>query len=88
MQILPAKHWTEVRNPYGQIRGRIEGDEGGSNPIGRITVSTNSDPSELLRLSHQPKSIHGLAHGPRHICIKGMPCLASVEKDILNLTES
>jgi hypothetical protein len=47
MQILTADHQTEVREPYGRVRGRIEGTEGDGNPIGRPTVSANTDPSEL-----------------------------------------
>jgi hypothetical protein len=45
MQI--PNHWTEVRNPYGEIRGRIAGAEGYSDFIGRLVVSTNMDPWEL-----------------------------------------
>ena len=37
---------TEVREPYGRVRGRTEGAEGDGNPIGRI-VSTNPDSWEL-----------------------------------------
>ena len=37
---------TEIGNPYGRVRERTEGTEGGGNPIGR-TVSTNPNPSEL-----------------------------------------
>jgi hypothetical protein len=47
MQISTAKHWTEVGDPCGRVRGRIEGTEGDGNPIGRPTVSTNLDPWEL-----------------------------------------
>jgi hypothetical protein len=47
MQILTAIHWTEVGEPYGRVRGRIEGAEGDGNPIGRKTSSTNPEPSEL-----------------------------------------
>ena len=47
MQILTANHWTEVKGPYGRVRGRIEGEEGDGNPIGRPTLSTNLDPQEL-----------------------------------------
>jgi hypothetical protein len=47
MQILTAKHWTEVWDPYGRDRGRIEGAEGDGNHIGRPTVSSNLDPWEL-----------------------------------------
>ena len=43
MQVLTANHWTEVGDPYGTVRGRIEGAEGDGNPIGRPTVLTNLD---------------------------------------------
>ena len=42
-----AKHWPEVGDPYGRVRGRIEGAEGDFNPIGRPRVSTNLVPWEL-----------------------------------------
>jgi hypothetical protein len=38
MQILTAKHWTEVRELYRSIRGRIEGAEGDGNPIEKPSV--------------------------------------------------
>jgi hypothetical protein len=47
MQILTAKHCTEVEDPYGKVSGRIEGAKGDHNPIGRTKVSTNLDPWEL-----------------------------------------
>jgi hypothetical protein len=28
LQILTVKHWTEVGDPYGRVRGRLEGTEG------------------------------------------------------------
>jgi hypothetical protein len=34
------KHWMVVGNPYGRVRGRIEGN---GNPTGRPNVSTNLD---------------------------------------------
>jgi hypothetical protein len=37
MQIPTAKHWTEFRDTYGRVAGRIEGPEGDGNPIGRTT---------------------------------------------------
>jgi hypothetical protein len=37
MQILRAKHWTEARDLYGRLRGRIEGAEGDGRPLGKIT---------------------------------------------------
>ena len=60
MQILTANHWTEVRDPYGRVRGRIEGAEGDGNPIGRPTVSTNLDPWELPE-TEPPTKEHTLA---------------------------
>ena len=47
MQILTADHQTEVREPYGRVRGRIEGTEQDGNPTGKPTVSTNLDSWEL-----------------------------------------
>jgi hypothetical protein len=47
MQILTAYHWIVVRDPYGRVRGRMEGAEQDCNPIGRTKVSTNLDPSAL-----------------------------------------
>jgi hypothetical protein len=48
MQIFAFNYWTEVRSPYGRVRGKIEGAGGKGNPIGRTTISTNLDFSELL----------------------------------------
>jgi hypothetical protein len=41
MQIPTAKHWTDVGDPHGRVKGRIEGTEGDGNPIGRPTMSPN-----------------------------------------------
>ena len=49
MQIPTANHWTEVRDPYGRVRGRIEEAEGDGNPIGRTTVSSYLDTWEAPR---------------------------------------
>jgi hypothetical protein len=40
--MLASNHWTEVEviRLYEGIRGRIEGAEGESDPIGRSEVST------------------------------------------------
>jgi len=62
MPTLTAKHWTEVGDPHGRVRGRIEGTEGDGNPIGRPTVSTNPDSWELPE-TNSP-TIHGQT-GPR-----------------------
>ena len=53
MQILTAKHWIEVRDPYGRVGGRIEGAEGDGNPIGRPAISIKLDPWELLETKPQ-----------------------------------
>ena len=63
MQILTANHWTEVRDPNGRVRGRIEGAEGDGNPIGRPTVSKNSDPCELQAINHRAYMGLSVAHG-------------------------
>jgi hypothetical protein len=45
MQILTPNHWTEVGNPCGSIRERLEEAEEESNCIGRpAAVSTNLNP--------------------------------------------
>jgi hypothetical protein len=36
--MLTANHWTEVKDAYGRLRGRIGGAEWDGNPIGRTTV--------------------------------------------------
>jgi hypothetical protein len=41
MKILAPKHWTEVREPYGSIRGKIEKAEWEVDPAGTPAVSTN-----------------------------------------------
>lgn len=47
MHMLRAKHWIEVMSPYGRVRRRTEGTEGYCKPMGRTTVSTNWDSSEI-----------------------------------------
>jgi hypothetical protein len=47
MQILTANHWTLVGNPYGRVRGRIDGAERFNNPIGRPSFSINPSYREL-----------------------------------------
>ena len=63
MQILTGKHWLELRDPDGRVRGRTKGAEGGGNPIGRTIVSTNYTHQCSQGPTHQPKSIHGLVPG-------------------------
>jgi hypothetical protein len=57
MQILIANYWTDVRNSYGRVSGRIKGAEGNGHPMGRTTVSANLDPSEILE-SKPPMKEH------------------------------
>ena len=79
MQILTANHWIEISNQYGRVRGRTERVEGDYNPIRRKTMSINSDPSELPKTKpREPRSIHGLVHGPRNRCMSALPYMASV----------
>jgi len=56
MQIFRVKRWTEFRDPYGRVRGRIKGAEEDDNPIERI-LSTNLDPS-VLSESKPPTNEH------------------------------
>ena len=81
MQILIAKHWTEVRDPYGRVRGRIEGAEGDGNPIGRPTVSTNLDPWELPETEPPTKEHTQAGLRPWGICSRRLPSLASEGED-------
>jgi hypothetical protein len=46
--MLTAKYWTELTVPNGGVRERVKGAEGGCNPIGRITISTNLTPPPEL----------------------------------------
>jgi hypothetical protein len=47
MQIPTDKHWTEVRDSFERVRGKIEGSQGDGNPTGRPTVSPYLDLWEL-----------------------------------------
>jgi len=62
--MLAANHQTENRTPFRGIRGRIERDEGASNPI-RTTMLTNQS---FQGLNHYPKTIHGLTQSSN--CIR------------------
>jgi hypothetical protein len=66
---------TEVGDPYGRVRGKTERtEEDGNNLIGKTTVSSNLDSSELLETKSPTKE---LVHDPWHIC-RQLPCLPSV----------
>ena len=79
MQIVTDNDWIEDEDPYGRVGGRIEGAEREHNSKGKPTISTNPDSSELPETKPLTK---GLVHGPWHICSRGLPCLASVGKDV------
>jgi hypothetical protein len=53
MQILTVNHWTEVTEPYGRVRERVEGAERDGNPLGRPPISTTWTPQSSQGLSHQ-----------------------------------
>jgi hypothetical protein len=55
-------------------------------PIGWPTGSSILGNSQ--RLSHQPKSTHGLVQGSRNICSKRLPCQTSVGDDVPNPEET
>jgi hypothetical protein len=75
-------------DPYGRVSGRFGGPQGDGNPTGRPAVSTNLNPWQLPETKLTPKSIHGLVQGPRHLCSRGLPCLASVGQDAPNSAEA
>jgi hypothetical protein len=62
-QILTPNHWTEVRDPEGWIRGRIEKAERESDPIRIPAVSSNPYPRELTETELPTSSIHGPVQG-------------------------
>ena len=64
MQILKGKHWTEVRDPFGRVRGRTEGTKRDGNTVGRATVSNNLDPSELPETKSSTKVHTGVVRAP------------------------
>ena len=77
MQMLTANHWTDPKDSYRRLTEMTEGAKGDCITIQRTTVVTNWTPQNSQGLSHQPKSIHALVHGPRYVCTRVL-CLASV----------
>jgi hypothetical protein len=59
MQILTVKHWTEVFDPYGRVKGRTKGTEGIAILQKDQQCQLTWTPRSSQRLSHQPKSIEG-----------------------------
>jgi hypothetical protein len=81
-QILTPNHWTEVRDPYGWTKRKIEEAEGESIPIGRPEVSTYPGPKEL------PETEPGAQTDPKHKYSRGLPGQALVVEDVLNPGET
>jgi hypothetical protein len=63
-------------DPYGRVRGRIEGAEGDGNPIGRPKVSARSS----QRLSPKQKSMHVLFHDPHTYVVEDCLVCSQWEK--------
>jgi hypothetical protein len=78
MQILTDNYWTEIRNPYAIVRERIEGTEGGGNPIAKPKVSTNPDPSELLGIKPPTKE-----HTWAGLCLVPAPFATDIAENCL-----
>jgi hypothetical protein len=72
------------QDPYGRVRGRIEGTQGNGNNTER-TVSTDLNPSELPETESPTKD--WLVQGPWHICSRGLLCLTSVGENGPNPAE-
>ena len=88
MQIFTSNQWTEVDEPCGWIRKRLEESEEEGDPIRRPTVSTNLDLWDLSDIEPQPGSIYQLILGPKHIYSREIPGLDSVKKDAPNPQEA
>ena len=78
----------DLRNHNGRVRGRTKAAEGDCSPIERTTITTHWTPQSSHGLSHQLTSIQGQVHGPRYICSRGLPYLASVGDDVLGSVEA
>lgn len=86
MQILSANHWIEVGDQYRRVRGRTEGAGGDCSPIGRRTMSTNPDPSDLLETMPNTKGHTWAGSWPG--AHSQRPCMASVGENVLNPVET
>jgi hypothetical protein len=77
-----------ARDPNERVKGRTEGAEGNSNPIGRTTISTNLTTHSSQGQNHQPKSTHGVTHGSSYLCSRGLLYLASMGREALGPVEA
>lgn len=57
--------------------------KGGRNPIGRLAISTHSDPRGLPETEPPNRCIQEPIWGPKHNYSRGLPCQASSEKMLL-----
>lgn len=70
--------------------GQTEGAERDGNPIGKSIVSINLNPWEFPETkpsTKQQKRADPAFPTPIHICRRGLPCQASVKKDVLNFVD-
>jgi hypothetical protein len=49
MKISTDKHWAEVREHFGRVRGKTEGPEWERNPLETPTSRINLDPLQVPR---------------------------------------
>jgi hypothetical protein len=85
IQLSTDKHWMEVRNPYGRVRGRIEGPQRDDTSTGRPTLTTNLEPWECPETEPPTKEHTWIGLSLWNICGRGLPYLASVGKVCLIL---
>jgi len=79
---------TESWDHNEKVRGRNEGGERDSNPIGRTIILINLTPQSSQGLSQQPKSIHCQSAVPVTYVKRWLSCLASVGADVLVAVEA
>ena len=101
-EALPAADWDRCiyLQPTIGLRSGIPMEEWeeelkGLKGLNRMTTPQEDQQCQLTqtlgssqRLSHQPKSIHRLVHGPWCIWGRGLPCLASVGENVSNSVET
>jgi hypothetical protein len=88
LQIPTDKHWTEVRDSCGRVRGRTEDPQGNGKDTGRPKVSTNLESLELLE-TESPTKDHTWASPrlPTHMKQRTANS-ASVGEDLTNSAET
>jgi hypothetical protein len=94
-----SKHWTQLRESYGRVGGRIKGPGGDRDFTGRPIGSTNLDAWGLPKIEPSTKKHTFVGPRPLHICSKcaalsscGYPknwsrgCLCYLPMDPVSLT--